>query len=212
MLQVRQKKNESDLFNSITLKRVDGGFESGESVWKISKKGTKELKIEYFWNYMHIHPFKLKLNYSVSASLMKYFRKASGRDNVESLNESQNDTASKHKNSLLNFMMSIVAISDMKIKIKEYIQKDSMEIQELMSSLIQFYLDDLIYNQRLNILAGVYPIRFTINIYKAFQSLISHPLNSYFNDKHILVGVMQGLTDFINRLSNEFGDIGSKLL
>ena len=212
MNEVDEKKNQADLSKSFVWKRVDQEFESDESVWKISKRETKEFKILYIWKYIHIHPFKIKLNYSASASLTKFFKQVINKDNLDSLNESRNDTASQHKNSLLNFMMSIVAISDMKIKIKEYVQKESIEMQELMSNLIQFYLDDLIYNQRLNILAGVYPIRFTINIYKAFQSLISHPLNSYINDKYILVGVMQGLTDFINRLSNEFGDIGSKLL
>ena len=47
MNEVDEKKNQADLSKSFVWKRVDQEFESDESVWKISKRETKEFKILY---------------------------------------------------------------------------------------------------------------------------------------------------------------------
>lgn len=119
---------------------------------------------------------------------------------------------SSQKSSFLNFLMNVISIRDMNIKIKEYKISDGTELQKTLSNVAQFYLNDLIYNQKLKILAGVYPIRVVVNVVKAFASLVKHPVDSYVNDKYVLIGVLQGFGEFFARLSHEFGDIGAKVV
>ena len=117
-----------------------------------------------------------------------------------------------YKGDLKNYLTNLVDFKEMRIKIKEYKINDKVLLQHAISKMVTFYLNDLIYNQNLNILASVYPIRVTINIMKAFMSLIKTPVDSYMNEKYLLIGIYEGFANFFSQISNEFSDVGAKLM
>uniref|UniRef100_A0A7S3J4N1 Uncharacterized protein n=1 Tax=Euplotes harpa TaxID=151035 RepID=A0A7S3J4N1_9SPIT len=190
MEEVKHKTKKADLFKSISMERVDHELEGiNSSVYKVTDE-ILESKTVVNIMYMHISPFIIRVNYK--------------SDNLNLINLCKGD--------LLNYMTNMVDISNLKVKIREFKISDKIVLDKGISKLIDFYLNDLIYNQKLNLLASVYPIRVTINIMKAFATLVKTPYNSYVNQKYITVGIYQGFSEFLTKISHEFGDVGSKVM
>ena len=190
MDEVKKKSSKSDMFKSLSVQRVDQEFdEIDNSIWKITDDNT-ENKVLIYVMHMHIYPFRIYINYS--------------SDNLNIVNLWKGD--------LLNYITNLVDIRKLKIKIKDYLIKEKTSLDKAITQTIEFYLNDLINNQKHNILASVYPIRVTINILKAFTLLFKTPYQSYINQKYISVGIYQGFSQFFSKISLEFEDVGAKLL
>lgn len=189
--EVKNKTSENKIYNSISMEKVEDQKQGdvNSSVWKINDKNLDKRESVYI-KYMHIFPFKIRINYT--------------SDNLNVMN--------LYKGELLSYLSNVVDIKNLKIKIKERKIKDKILLSNVIKKTIEFYLNDLIYNQNLNILASVYPIRVTINILKAFATLVKSPVDSYMNEKYLLIGIYQGFSGFLSQITNEFSDVGSKLL
>ena len=190
MNEVKSKSSKADMFKSLSIKRVDQEFnEIDNSIWKITDVQT-ENKILINIMHLHIYPFRIYVSYK--------------SDNLNFVNLWKGD--------LLNYITNVVDIRNLKIKIKDYVIKEKTSLDQAITQTIEFYLNDLIYNQKHNIIASVYPIRVTINILKAFTLLFKTPYHSYVNQRYISVGIYQGFSQFFSKISHEFGDVGSKML
>jgi len=186
----KQRSTPVDLSKSISMSRIERQIEGmSEPVWKIDDDNLPKTS-GIFIKYMHIRPFKIKINYK------------SDTLNIVNL----------YKGDLLNYITNVVDISELRIKIREYKVNSKIRIEVVTKMVIEFYLNDLVYNQKLNLLASVYPIRVTINIMKAFANLFQSPMNSYMNEGYLLFGIYDGFTTFLNQITHEFSDVGSKLL
>jgi hypothetical protein len=56
----------------------------------------------------------------------------------------------------------------------------------------EFYVDDLVQNQKVNLAKAIGPIRVLVNVGGAFFGLISHPYEAYMSQKGLLHGLSQG--------------------
>jgi hypothetical protein len=188
--EVKSKTEAHEMFKSIVIDKLDDPEdEISSSIWKISDANLKR-KVRFYVKYLNIQPFKIKVSYK--------------SDNLNIVN--------LYKGDLLNYMTNIVDISNLRVRIKEYKIKDKILLEKAVSKIINFYLNDLVNNQKLSLLASVYPIRVTINIMKAFLTLIRSPVDSYMNERYLMIGVYQGFTTFLSQITNEFSDVGSKLM
>lgn len=188
--EVKKKSSQYNPLKSVSMKMIDEKIEGiNDSVWQIDDKNLKKRTIVYL-KYMHIYPFKIRVNYT--------------SDNLNIMN--------LYKGELLSYLINVVDISNLSITIKERTIRDKILLEKAISKTIEFYLNDLIYNQNLNLLKSIYPIRVTINIMKAFVTLLRSPVNSYMNERYILVGVYHGFSSFLSQITTEFSDVGSKLL
>jgi hypothetical protein len=189
MNKIKEKTGKVDLGKSISVERIEEEVGIKSSVWKITDENPHKKRLIYF-KYLHIQPFKIKLNYKW--------------DTLNVINLVKGD--------LLNFFTNIVDISELRIKIREFKIDVKTRLEIAIGRLIEFYLNDLVYNQKLNLLASVYPIRVTINIMKAFATLFTTPMKKYMNEGYVLIGIYDGFTKFLNKITIEFSDVGSKLL
>mmetsp|Transcript_5331 Transcript_5331/g.4520 ORF Transcript_5331/g.4520 Transcript_5331/m.4520 type:complete len:229 (-) Transcript_5331:45-731(-) len=181
--------NKPDIYSSLSMEKIQEEDDLSSSVWNISDKKNDE-KTKIYVKYLHIHLCKIYLSYN------------SNNLNIVNL----------YKGDLKNYITNLVDIKMMRVKIKEYRINDKVLLQQAVSKIITFYLNDLIYKQNLNILASVYPIRVTINIMKAFLSLVKSPLDSYMNEKYLLIGIYEGFSNFFSQITHEFSDVGNKLM
>ena len=188
--EVKSKSSKFDPYKSLSVKKINEADDDDDSaVWDVTDSRISK-KTQVFIKYMHIKPFRIKLNYT--------------SDNLNIVNLCKGD--------LLNYITNMVDIAELRIKIREFKLEGKIPLERGVSKTIEFYLKDLIYNQKLNLLASVYPIRVTLNILKAFVTLIVSPVSSYMNEKHLLIGIYQGFSTFLTQITHEFSDVGGKLL
>ena len=69
--------------------------------------------------------------------------------------------------------------------------------------LIKFYIDDLVQNQKVNMVKAIGPIRSIVNVTGAFYGLLRKPYKAYMSEKGLLRGFGEGAYDFYSILSQE---------
>lgn len=80
-----------------------------------------------------------------------------------------------------------------------------------MKHLLKYYLDDLVSNQKVNLVKAIGPIRSLVNVTGAFYGLVSTPYKSYMSDKGLLRGLSNGAYQFYSVIAEESHLITSKV-
>ncbi len=77
--------------------------------------------------------------------------------------------------------------------------------------MIKFYIDDLVENQKINIVKAIGPIRSLVNVSGAIYGLFRKPYKAYMSDKGVIRGFGEGAYEFYSVIKEESGFITSKV-
>jgi len=72
-----------------------------------------------------------------------------------------------------------VNLRDLKLNVEGYSLKQRLPLEQALKHLAQFYLDDLVKNQKVNLAKAIGPIRFMVNVTGAFYGLLWNPYEAY---------------------------------
>ena len=99
-------------------------------------------------------------------------------------------------NGKLTELLNIINLRDLRINVVSYQLKQTLPIDEALKHIAEFYVDDLVQNQKVNLAKAIGPIRVLVNVGEAFFGLISHPYEAYMSQKGLLHGLSQGTVQF----------------
>jgi hypothetical protein len=108
-------------------------------------------------------------------------------------------------------LLNIININDLKINVRGYNLQQKLPIDHAFKHLIKFYIDDLVQNQKVNIVKAIGPIRSLVNVSGAIYGLFRKPYKAYMSDKGLIRGFGEGAYEFYSVIKDESGFITSKV-
>jgi hypothetical protein len=78
-----------------------------------------------------------------------------------------------------------------------------------LTHLANFYINDLISNQKANLVRAIGPLRSVVNISSALFSLVNAPYRGFSSDKGFVRGLSEGLQDFFLTISDEANKVSA---
>jgi hypothetical protein len=110
-------------------------------------------------------------------------------------------------------LLNLVNISDLRVDIKAYNLQHRSILPLAVKNLVKFYVDDLLQNQKVNIVRAIGPIRSFVKVAGALYGLLERPYHGYMSENvGLLRGLGEGMKDFYSVLAEEGAFIASKVL
>ena len=107
--------------------------------------------------------------------------------------------------------MNIMNINDLKINIQGYNLKQRLPLDVALKHLSQFYIDDLVQNQKVNVARALTPLKTIINVTGAIYGVFRKPYKAYMEEKGLINGLFEGTNNLYNVLSQEYSFITQKV-
>lgn len=104
-------------------------------------------------------------------------------------------------------LLNLINLDNLVLDIKSYdLLRNKAPLDRVLKSLLSFYLNDLLTNQKVNIARAIGPIRSLVNIAGAFYSLVERPYS-----RGLVRGMGEGISEFYGVVAEEGAFIAGKV-
>ena len=106
--------------------------------------------------------------------------------------------------------LNIFNINDMKLNIKEFNLDQRVELEQAIRA-FQLYLEDLIDDQKINVVKAIGPLRSFFNLAGAFYGVFKKPYAGFCSEKGFVKGLNEGVWDLCKAVSSESVNLTNKV-